>query len=627
MKRIFYTFVILLAVGLLGYNSIGVATAQSGTQSHKFGYAHASAQSIGIGPKSTAYFALAIKLPQLPGNIIKGITFHTQPGQFAENASVFIASNKEKKIVVFQSINYKSGINEIRLNDPFVMEDGEEYFVGYQVQARSDARPLAMDATAETAMPMTNYIEVGGNYARVDDPIELGEYYNPKIGNAMIFVDIEDTSKKLANVGQLVGGGFSETELTPNQPAALKLKVRNLGYKAINTLDISTQHGQKDAISQTISSLDIAPGSTQEVEVRIQAPARGIGTIRTAITSANAQTNPLKEWSRLYPYRVATPNGARERASILIERFTTERCGNCPASEKPFESLVEQMRRDGIKVSVIAHHAGYGRDKFTLKESSALLPYSFGGALREYAPALMLNRVADDLNMLSLAGSYTERENKYRKAKAIEEVAKFTEIKSSVEGDRISLTIKGNTGYLDQQDFYITAVVTEDKIPAISQSGVPFGHSFVHHHVARKFLTPALGQHIALGADGSFSLELKDLTYSEDWKKENLSIIVFAHQNLSAERAENKTVYTSATIGWNSSLSTESISGIDQIRPRVVDGYLVCDAPIDDIHVYTLSGRLVALSGSTRLLPGLYIVRLSHQGKQSTHRVIVPDVQ
>lgn len=621
MKKILYSFLSILGIVLLCLGTSKPAMAQGSTPSVKFGYADPEAQRRGLGTGETSYLALAIKIPQTPGNVIKGISFDVIPNQKAYNPSVFIASQTDKQIVMIQHLDeFKGGRNEIRLEKPFTMEKGKQYLVGYQLQIADKALPMAFESTQGTNLPQTNFIEIAGNYATEGDPTDLSEYDNPEFGNAMIFVDIEDKTNALAHVACLVGGGFDGKELSPNQPASIKLKVRNLGHQAINSLSLSTQYSKMPKEDIVVQGVNIAPGATQEVEATTKAPRRGIGIVYASITQINGKPQPLSHYVKHYPYKVTTPDGSWARKSILIERFTTERCPNCPASEKPLQELIGQMKADGMDVSVIAHHVGYGEDSFTIAESTPVMHFAFTPGTT-YAPALMLNRVSDDKDQRSLVGSYSVKEAKYQKAKNIKESLRFTEIASTAKEGKINLIVKGQTGYIDSEDLYLTAVITEDHVPSINQSNAP--KSFIHDQVARKFLTPPLGQEIKLEADGSFALEIKDVAYAKNWKTEHLKIVVFAHQNMSAINHDKRQVYASKTIWWNSSTSNADVLAVEYTHPYAVDGYIVLDEQVESLEVYELSGRLVTRSNQEKLTSGTYVVRVKINGTYHSHKLLV----
>lgn len=620
MKKILYSF-LFVSIVLLCLGTSRPAMAQGSTPSFKFGYADPKASSRGLGTGETSYLSVAIKIPQSPGNVIKGISFDVIPNQKAYSPSVFIANQTDKKIVMIQQLDeFKAGRNEVTLEKPFTMEKGKQYLVGYQLQVVGKAQPVAFESTQGANLPQTNFIEIGGNYVKEGDPTELSEYDSPELGNAMIFVDIEDKANALAHVACLVGGGFYGKELSPNQPATIKFKVRNLGHQAINSLSLSTQYSKNPKEGVVIQGINIAPRTTQEVEATTKAPNRGIGIAYASITQINGKPQSMSHYVKHYPYKVTTPNGSWARNSILIERFTTERCPNCPASEKPLRELIGQIKADGMEVSVIAHHVGYGEDSFTIAESVPVMYFSFTPG-ETYAPALMLNRVSDDKDQNSLVGKYSVKEAKYEKAKNIKEALRFTEIASTAKEGKINLIIKGQTGYIDSEDLYLTAVITEDHVPSINQSNAP--KSFTHDQVARKFLTPPLGQEIKLEADGSFALEIKDVAYDKNWKTENLKIVVFAHQNMSAINHDKRQVYASKTIWWNSSTSNSDVLAIEHIRPYAVDGYIVLDELVESLEVYELSGRLVTRSNQKKLAPGIYVVRVKINGAYHSHKLFV----
>ncbi len=58
-----------------------------------------------------------------------------------------------------------------------------------------------------------------------------------------------------------------------------------------------------------------------------------------------------------------------ELKMLLIEQFTTENCGYCPGGAAKLKTAINGLE-DPSKILWIAHHAGFGTDFLTIKEST-----------------------------------------------------------------------------------------------------------------------------------------------------------------------------------------------------------------------------------------------------------------
>lgn len=589
--------------------------------SANFGYADRTGASVGLGIAKTNFVSLAIKLPQMRGNVVTGLSVFLagEAGQQGSSHSVFIASTKDNKIKFIQDVQLRAGWNEINLNAPFTLSDDAAYLVGYQLHARTSLKPLGFEQGNHRRISGVNFMEVGGAYTEVGDKTEFEEVSEQGVANALIFAKVQDHQGVLNQVACVVGGVFASEELTPNQPSEVTISVRNIGQQPISSLEFITQYSAQAKQNFTVSSLAIAPGSTAQIKLRPTAPARGLGSFYTVIPEVNKQKQILGRSVFFMPYRVQTPNGSWARNSVLIEKFTSETCVNCPAQEEPLKKLVNQMRQDGMEVSIIAHHAGTEGDIFTLRGSENIALYAYGST--QFAPALMINRVPDDHYVRNLAGTYPNRVTKYQKARNIAQVVRLDNVATKMKDGKLSILVEGQTGYIDSENFFLTAVITEDNIKAINQQGVK--GDFYHNYLLRKFLTPEFGVLVPVKADGSFSYEIEDVTYDSSWKTEHMKVVVFLHKQMRVRDLNERQVYAAKTATWSTLTAIDGPEELAGITVLAYDGYLKLSGEVDSIAVYDLTGQLVARDHSQRLRPGVYIVRLGLQGKYSTHKVIV----
>ncbi|MDO4692171.1 MAG: hypothetical protein Q4A64_04780 [Porphyromonadaceae bacterium] len=595
-----------------------------------FGYADATVEQLAfVGVNQDAIIGQAIKLPAMGGNKLKKVRFHAN--QDSQDGNVFVIATSSSELKLVQNLQIKTGWNDVTLSTPFEMVNSEEYYVGYQIKAKAQPGPLSFDDQRGQTTPGVNMVLTSASMFNMSKPlVNRKEYLNLddaglNFGNSMIFVEVDDNKGLLDNVAQLINATLlSADELKAGAEAKFKVTVRNLGFKPITSATFavkSTLKGQE--VQQELTGLNIAPQAKAELELKMKAPQRGLGIASARLAKVNSK-NAWFNNAGLVPYRVATPNGEGDRKTVLLERFTTEKCGNCPRVDKPIKETIQQMESNGFEVSYIAHHAGFYTDFLTLNESIELLPYAFNKAGRTFAPAFMVNRFpSTDLSKdngaeLACLQSLDTRTNAALQSK---EAVRFTRyVKIEKEG-KYALEVEGVAGYVDLDNFYLTAVITEDGVPARQQAGASAG--YLHDGAARAFMTPALGKLITPNADGTFKVTTDAVELEDDWQKEKMKIVFFVHKNMSSPLIDQRQVYASKSFAFNSTGAAEQL--LDAKAPRIYthEGYLVVDADVSELAVYDLAGCLVSTSADRRLAKGVYVVRVANTYGTFSQKVIV----
>lgn len=595
-----------------------------------FGYADADVADIAyVGTGRPIVIAEAIKISAMGGNQLKKIRFNS--GQEVDG-TIFVLSASTNQLKYVEKLAVKKGWNDVALSTPFTMANNEEYYIGYQVNAAADPRPLAFDNKVDQTAPGANVIIFSNGLFDMATPL-VGrdalldlDAAGLNFGNAMIFLEIDDKVSALDNVAYVTKLSLiSSGDLAPNTEAKIKATVRNVGFKPLTSLTFTTKRSAKSPeVEQKIGGLNIAKASTAEVELKINTVARGIALASAKLVKANGKPSWFSN-QPLLPYRVVTPNGEAKRTTMLIERFTTEKCPNCPRVDQPLAEMTQQLQGFGIDVSFIAHHSGYHTDFLTVNESIELLPYAFNKQNRTYAPAFMFNRfpsldpTKDNGAELASLETMEERANAALASPEPVQFSRYAKVEKG--GNKVALEVEGVTGYVDLDNLYLTAVITEDGITAKSQAGAPAG--YIHDGAARVFMTPALGKMITPNADGSFKITTDAVEIDSEWKTEKMKIVFFVHKNMASPLINQRQVYSSKTMAFNNSGSAEQLLGAQAPRIYAHDGYLVVDADVSELAIYDLAGRLVGKSADRKLAKGVYVVKVTNTYGTFTQKVIV----
>lgn len=607
-------------------------TLRSASELTGFGYADRSIKQVqGLG-MADAVMSAAIKLPTMAGNKIKGVNFLINIQQdgsasTSDKGRIFISRVSDNKVLASQEITIAKGVNKHSFGTPFEMKDNEEYYVGYQVRVNAKGSPLAFDRSVHS-IAEANYIDWGNSFYALDEPNKLfnlqeKSYY---IGSLLIFVDIDDTKGSLSNALYLCSGKSKKGLLSAGKNEEFEIQVRNLGTTEINNWSLKSHFGAFGQEESTSVDQKVSPNETKILTVTLKAPQKpGLGTLHCTVNKVNGKDNLFASMSGQIAYKVDGETGAIARKGVLLERFTGENCRNCPTADAPVATLISQMQEGGCEVNFIAHHAGYSPDKFTLKESENIVN-DFFTKRGTYAPALSIDRrpfgKEQDGLCLVINPNNTDLYSFYQKAVAEKQDVVFEKITQKIENNMISLQIDGKVvGGADFEDLFITAVVTEYDVPAISQVNAPSGYK--HEAVARRFLTPGYGTKVTPKEDGTFSLPIGQVSIHRDWKPENMRVVVFAHNNLRNRDVAMRYVHASTTLWFGKDLSTMDILPENVPVVYVQDGYITVNGQAQRMEVYNLVGQLVTTTPTTQLSAGYYIVKIINAHGVFTSKVIV----
>lgn len=218
----------------------------------------------------------------------------------------------------------------------------------------------------------------------------------------------------------------------------------------------------------------------------------------------------------------ATENYER---TLLIEQFTGQGCGNCPAGATNIKKGIA-----GIENRVIwtAHHAGYAADDFTISNSESLVK-TFGV---NGAPSMILNRetttfayqaqgggTVDQTLLVHIPSGFANAATTF-KAELEKEGEATVHIQTKLDGHKLAVAVYG--AVKEQQDIRITAYIQENKLSG-EQAGV--SGTYEHNHVPRVFMSATLGD--AVTPEGKLYQKTYTVDLDSKWKVENCEVVAF----------------------------------------------------------------------------------------------------
>lgn len=308
---------------------------------------------------------------------------------------------------------------------------------------------------------------------------------------------------------------------------------------------------------------------------------------------------------------------------VLVEKFTTEKCGFCPSGTAHLESAVAMLpQADRERVIQVYHHAGYGTDWLTLTADTDIVAFLYNDHGSVYAPAFMVDRA--DFGITSqnyhrptpvFGDGGAALINRYITRQLETEAPVSVEISGTHDPANhiISLTVSG-TKYEEFEDYpaRVTVYVLEDGIKARSQASG--GSNYIHDHTIRAF-NSAWGDPVEWDGDNyTYSFRLR---YPAECNLNNMEIVAAVNQYTKSDPLYCN-VFNANSIRM-SQLETTSVNSIEMTpEVRCENGCIVADS--GTVRVFSLDGTELTNSGLQR---GIYIAKVSTAAGEYSLKVAV----
>lgn len=601
------------------------ATLRAGATLSGFGYADRTSDRIsylGVG-KTGLYLSTYILLPDVGANKIEQISFPAAKAD--KHAYILILSEDGKKTLYNQPCEIASGVNQIALTTPFAIEAGKRYLVGFATKAVGDDEekdPWVIPFDGTFGIRDAQYMAYGTDpYPTKNSTAkEFNMFSAQGYGSALVFVKLQDESK-LQSVGYFLwaDGDFKLVKTGAEIPT--EVAFYNSGMQDITSFEVSYRfgNGETKILKRTLQE-PLKPAKAMASTIKIPAEMEGMGTLHVALTKVNEQDNIFASYSNQLPYQIGN-SAAIDRETVLLERFSTERCPNCPPADRYVKDNIKQFQAAGLRVSYIVYHSGFFTDFLTTNESEELYVYFFDEG--SFAPAMSINRtfIPSRNALVHSAAAYPSKEWVPR-VKSDKQGVRIERIDQKIDNQKLTAVVSGVAlkDSFDPEDLYLTVIVTEDNIPAKAQQGAKRGYK--HNAVPRLFLTAPTGDKLQVQADGTFSVKLEG-TLLPMWDGSQCKVVAFAHSSVTQSNRRNRTVHTAETAQLGFPLANAPVAPAQAPIVTVEDGYINIQGPVDAFELYDMSGTLVTTSVETRLLPGTYIVRTFSNLHVYTSKVIV----
>lgn len=419
---------------------------------------------------------------------------------------------KEADYVEMVSESLTANANDFLLKSPYKINN-EGFYVGYYVKSSTGYFIRSAGDVIANSFWIGNP-EAGMGWTDLSDGYALGKLA------FQILVEGGNFPKFSA-----IAKDFKPAVVGLGQSVDVPISITNMGLETINELSYTITVNGETSEEQTISSLSIPYGITQEVIVPIESAAEeGTYSYTVTFTQVNGNENTARHNTASGNITTVETLKVWPR-NVLIEEFTTEYCVYCPQAASGLAAFMKNYPDLAERVAVVCHHAGYYTDWLTVSASSTYTWfYNDGGAT--YAPAFMYDRYAWDgktpvESRQSGAVGYKNRVEERLKKDSyanIELEAEMNEAKTKIS---VTANLERSWEFCDTPP-RVTIFLTEDNITARSQSGA--SGTFTHQHVLR-----AVNQ--TWGVVPTWDDNKATVTYTfnlnSSWKLDDLKVIAF----------------------------------------------------------------------------------------------------
>lgn len=489
------------------------------------------------------------------------------------------------------------GWNCVYLEKPYTIDASKSIIVGYDYQQKADRymggiyRPTCypLSIVSDGIRTMANLLYTSKNG-------EIGWYEQSKGtgANLSIQIIIEGDFKDYCALPNDFGTAASEI----GKDATTKVLVMNNGIDPIEKLSyVSTVNGISANEKEIQLDNPIEVGTSSNITVTLPAIneyARRNATVE--ITKVNGNNNLAS--STVSKGYVGVAKNFFPR-NVLLEEFTTERCGNCPRVAEYLHDALEEL--DRTRVFPVCHHSAFGTDWLTKDCDTEIVNIMFNST-GGFAPAMTFNRdesLIPDEDASKRGNVTVPASAEYIKAyvnNALDKQANSElqiEIVPNTDDTQATVLVSGVCNEaLDIDNSLLTLYVTEDSIKANRQSGASEG--FQHMHVIR-YYNSIWGDKIVWKDTTTFTATY-NIDIDPEWKKDKLNFVVFINKHDDTDYTNNKIdnsigiAYKTSTTGIKGILNNENVK---ETARYSIDGTKV-SAPVKGLNIVKMSdGRAV----------------------------------
>lgn len=567
---------------------------------------------------------MAIRISAEKAHVLKGTKITALRAAFGtstlKDIKVFVTRDLNgASITTSTASGASTSFKEFAFSEPYIV-DGEEFYVGMTFNVSTSYKPILFDLTSDFAGSLF--------YALSDNEwVDVTQKGYGGLNLQMVCEAVPEFSDLI--VKPIAVEGFVKS----GDKRTLEGQIFNFGTRPAQDFSISYKVGDGKEFVSSYSTTTVNTNTTFDFSLS-DAELTGEGRLPLQL---NVMLNDATPEYSISDNVVATslfiyPEWIQKKT--LIETFTGQTCGNCPAAHSILEKA---LVGNEDKFVIVSHHSGYQPDAFTMAEDVDFTWFYNSSSL--YAPAIMFDRApyADGLASIVFEGNDSKLVNNAMKVFPTKEPFISIQLNNKFDASTRQGTLEVEVYTFvnpTEAEHRLNLHLVQDDMVA-TQSGM--GSNYVHHHVFRGCLNGTWGETIELieGATVKKTIEytIPEKIISTHANKvsleailENMQIVAFVSD------AANSPL---ECIVWNSESIPvlQSADGIGELQANCALTVDVCGQTLrlpsvgNRALVYAISGQTVAsfASGESCTLPkGTYVVKVyGKNGETAVKKIIL----
>mgnify|MGYP002517066559 CR=1 FL=1 len=585
------------------------------------------------------------KLQAMKGKTIDFAEFVTGSKNTTDgNIHTFITTSLGGTPLVEGSVKLEKALTWCKwtLDQPYTITGEEEnLYIGYTADIKTSYKLLIADGS---------YDIEGYNFAYQDG--KWVDTYGMNKGSAQIRVNVEG----VADYPDVIMASNSfDSYFKVGGSYDFSTRFINAGTTAITSFDAQVSVNDK-TVTQHFGNLNIKAKDNYSFKITgVDATEEGEKALKVTINNINGtdadtdlSDNSFTDHIFFYPRNM-------ER-SILVEGFTGQDCPNCPNGHLVLNSAIESSDESLVEVT---HHAGYFPDMFTMAEDDACRFY-YSNPASTFAPAVMVNRNPDP-TLQSTPVINTGYNDIMQLIYHAAQSKPYVSLKLETQLDEakreltVKLGIKPHTT-LPAGDILFNIYLVQDSLKAAQSNG---GTNYIHNRVCRGAVTGntwgILLEGLEAGKEKTWekTITIPDSIHASYWTDDmlddnglysgkykksqtnfpavlkNMSVVAYVGQYDNQDNTKN-VIFNCTEVklgashtqgGYASTAAIQNVEASADADIRVANGRVKVAGDYDHVYVYNLTGRQV--DANAQLAKGVYIVKVTASGKQTTKKIFV----
>lgn len=578
-----------------------------------------SKNALGFQTKKDIQITTAIRLSQGITNLLKERKIYRLRiglAAKAENVTAFI--RKADGTILWETTRtLDMGWNDLTFDTPFEIPEDKELYCGYTCIQHPEEYIIA----SENSTSKTNGLWMAA------EGEELIAYSN--LGNLCLSIEVDGTESEFGYIGSLVRAIPSTPYMLKgsNKDSDITIHLFNEGENRVSSIKLGRSFNGVE-LEDTVCYLKrtARAGNMSELTLKITPTETGKYTYTLKEMEGNpVLTSPVTTGISFYN------NENVIQRMVLIEEFTSQTCGNCPAGQFALHRTIEGNEN---RVAMVLHHSGYNPDIFSIKESNSYC-YFYNSA-STYAPAMTMDRTYLQQYDSGGSGGTVFDPRNLTKADFLRQLdipaLVSVNIKSVYDEStrQLSVTVSGfKATDLVGEHVGLTAFLLESKYIASQSNG---GASFEHNNFPRYVFSDPKGDVITFKEDGTYKIEYT-YTIPESYisttgaktqaHPENMHIVAFVSNYDNIFPTNCKVLNANKTNSLNDNVTgVKSLkAGYNMPQAYVKDRTICVTEDCESIQVYNLQGMPVL---NKQLEPGIYIIKItSKEHIESVQKVLI----